>query len=65
MKIKFMKGGIHGTVADTHDVNTADPEAAKGEAIRRLARLRGENKADSWVIVNEIDKTIKTSEDDQ
>ena len=59
MKIKFIK---HGTVVEEMDVNTADPEVAKGQAIVRLGQLRGQNEADAWRIVNEIGTVICTSE---
>ena len=51
-----------GAIVETQDVNTADPEIAKGTAIVTLGRLRGEGKADGWEIVNEIGKRIMTSE---
>ena len=59
MKIKFTK---RGTVVEEMDENTADPAVAKAKAIIRLGQLRGQNKADAWEIVNEIDTVICTSE---
>jgi hypothetical protein len=59
MKIKFTK---RGTVVEEMDVNTADPAVAKAKAIIGLGQLRGQNKADAWEIVNEIDTVICTSE---